>query len=75
MGFDIAQGEQVLAVGDRLGPSELGLLAAVGVTRVSTYCSTTSLIQGIIHTVKPNSNGIISQEQMIGVSCGSDGIA
>ena len=37
MGFDIAKGEQVLAMGERLGPSELGLLAAVGVTRVSTY--------------------------------------
>lgn len=37
MGFDIGKGERVLASGDRLGPAELGLLAAVGVTKVSTY--------------------------------------
>ena len=36
IGFDIAKGEQVLSEGERLGPSELGLLAAVGVTRVRT---------------------------------------
>ena len=34
VGFDIAEGQLVLAKGDRLGPSELGLLAAVGVTKV-----------------------------------------
>lgn len=36
VGCDIAAGQQVLQAGTRLGPSELGLLAAVGVkqTRV-----------------------------------------
>ena len=37
MGFDIGKDEQVLAAGDRLGPAELGLLAAVGVTKVNTH--------------------------------------
>ena len=36
VGFDIEKGEQVLAAGDRLGPAELGLLAAVGITTVNT---------------------------------------
>ena len=35
IGFDIAEGEKVLSAGERLGPPELGLLAAVGVTQVS----------------------------------------
>lgn len=35
VGFDIARGQQVLSTGERLGPSELGLLAAVGVTKVA----------------------------------------
>lgn len=30
----------MLASGDRLGPAELGLLAAVGVTKVNTYVLT-----------------------------------
>ena len=37
IGCDIAEGERVLAAGDRLGPAELGLLAAVGVTKVKVY--------------------------------------
>ena len=34
IGCDIAEGQLVLSRGDKLGPSELGLLAAVGVTKV-----------------------------------------
>lgn len=34
VGFDISVGEQILAAGDKLGPSELGLLATVGITEV-----------------------------------------
>jgi len=37
VGCDIARNELVLSRGTRLGPSELGLLATVGVTRVSCY--------------------------------------
>ena len=35
IGCDISQGETVLRSSDILGPGELGLLAAVGVTEVS----------------------------------------
>lgn len=35
VGVDVAVGQDVLAAGDRLGPAEIGLLATVGVTRVS----------------------------------------
>lgn len=35
VGFDIAQGQQILSKGDMLGPAELGLLASVGVTQVA----------------------------------------
>lgn len=34
IGSDIAAGEKVLCKGQRLGPSELGILATVGVTEV-----------------------------------------
>ena len=34
VGSDIGRGEKVLAAGDRLGPAELGILAAVGITTV-----------------------------------------
>ena len=34
VGSDIGSGEKVLAAGDRLGPAELGILAAVGITTV-----------------------------------------
>ena len=34
MGCDIAEGQMVLSRRDKLGPSELGLLATVGVTKV-----------------------------------------
>lgn len=37
IGFDIDKGQQVLATGERLGPSELGLLAAVGVSKVKVF--------------------------------------
>ena len=37
IGCDIAKGECVLMAGDRLGPAEIGLLAAVGVTKVKVY--------------------------------------
>jgi len=37
VGCDIEKGQLVLSHGMRLGPSELGLLAAVGVTLVSCY--------------------------------------
>ena len=36
VGSDIPLGYRVLARGDVLGPSEIGLLAAVGVTQVKT---------------------------------------
>ena len=37
VGCDIEQGQLVLSRGMRLGPSEIGLLATVGVTRVNCY--------------------------------------
>ncbi len=37
LGFDIEAGTTVLAVGERLGPAELGLIAAVGVTDVLAW--------------------------------------
>ena len=37
VGCDIFKGEQVLTTGDRIGPAEVGLLAAVGVTKVKVY--------------------------------------
>ena len=37
VGSDIARGQEVLRPGQRLGPSELGLLATVGVTSVQCY--------------------------------------
>ena len=47
VGCDIGRGEQVLAMGDRLGPSELGLLAAVGVTRVSPSSNVFTALFGV----------------------------
>ncbi|KAH9488148.1 hypothetical protein Btru_064953 [Bulinus truncatus] len=38
VGSDIEKGQEVLCVGQRLGPSELGLLATVGVTSIQCYC-------------------------------------
>lgn len=37
MGSDIAEGEKVLCSGQKLSPSELGLLATVGVTHVTCF--------------------------------------
>jgi len=37
VGCDIAQGQLVLSRGVRLGASEIGLLATVGVTKISCY--------------------------------------
>lgn len=37
VGQDIAQGQQVLSRGTRLGPAEIGLLATIGHTRVNVY--------------------------------------
>jgi len=37
VGCDIEKGQLVLSRGMRLGPSELGLMATVGVTQVSCY--------------------------------------
>jgi gephyrin len=37
VGFDISAGEKIISSGDQLGPSELGLLASVGVTEVKVY--------------------------------------
>ena len=37
VGCDIMQGQLVLSRGVRLGPSEIGLLAAVGMTKISCY--------------------------------------
>jgi gephyrin len=37
IGVDIAEGEPVLVEGDRIGPPEVGLMSAVGVTKVSVY--------------------------------------
>ena len=37
IGSDIGAGDQILSAGLRLGPSELGLLATVGVTRVKCH--------------------------------------
>ncbi len=37
VGYDIATGAQVLSAGERLGPAELGLIAAVGVTDLLVY--------------------------------------
>ena len=35
MGENVAKGEKIISAGTRLGPSEIGLAAAVGVTRLS----------------------------------------
>ncbi|XP_057314925.1 gephyrin-like isoform X2 [Hydractinia symbiolongicarpus] len=37
VGFDIKQGETILSAGEKLGPSELGLMAMAGVNMVSVY--------------------------------------
>lgn len=37
VGCDIEKGQLILSHGMRLGPSELGLLATVGVTQVKCY--------------------------------------
>jgi len=37
VGCDVSQGQLVLSRGMTLGPSELGLLAAVGVTKLNCY--------------------------------------
>jgi len=37
VGCDIEQGQLLLSRGVRLGPSEIGLLATVGVTKVNCY--------------------------------------
>lgn len=37
VGFDIKQGETILCAGEKLGPSELGLLAMAGISMVSVY--------------------------------------
>ena len=37
IGHDIRRGECVLAKGTHMGPSEIGLLATVGVTEVSVH--------------------------------------
>ncbi len=37
VGLDIQKGEKILSKSTRLGPSEQGLLAAVGVTQVKVY--------------------------------------
>lgn len=44
MGFDISAGEKILSSGDKLGPSELGLLATVGITEVQTDSSSTAIV-------------------------------
>ena len=48
VGCDIGKGEKVLSAGDRLGPAELGILAAVGITAVNT--ATTSQHTHTHHT-------------------------
>ena len=37
VGFDIKQGEIILGAGEKLGPSELGLLAMAGISNVAVY--------------------------------------
>ena len=37
IGVDVAKGQQVLAMGDRLGPAEIGLLATVGAARLKVF--------------------------------------
>ena len=37
IGFDIQKNAKILEKGQKLGPSELGLLATVGVTKVPSY--------------------------------------
>jgi len=37
VGSDIAKGQKVLNAGQHIGPSELGILATVGVTKVRCY--------------------------------------
>jgi gephyrin len=36
-GSDIGMGEKVLSKGQKLGPSELGILATFGVTKVKSF--------------------------------------
>lgn len=37
IGSDIEKGEKILSTGAKLGPSEIGLLATVGVTQIKCY--------------------------------------
>lgn len=37
IGSDIQNGEKILAAGIKLGPSEVGLLATVGVTKIQVH--------------------------------------
>jgi len=37
IGSDIGKGEKILSAGSKLGPSEIGLLATVGVTWIKCY--------------------------------------
>jgi molybdopterin biosynthesis enzyme len=41
IGSDIKQGEKVLSAGMKIGPTEIGLLATVGVTEVLCYTKPT----------------------------------
>ena len=50
VGCDIGKGEKVLSAGDRLGPAELGILAAVGITTVNTATTSQHTHTHIHHT-------------------------
>ena len=59
VGCDIGKGEKVLSAGDRLGPAELGILAAVGITAVNTattsqHTHTVAHIDKHSHTHSPH---------------------
>ena len=59
VGLDIPQGERVLSAGIRLGPSELGLLATVGVTQVTCYKMPTV---GVMSTGNEVSTGYVGRK-------------
>lgn len=62
IGHDIRRGECVLAKGTHMGPSEIGLLATVGVTEVSVH-------KFPVVAVMSTGNEVRRHEQMKIVTC------
>ena len=81
IGFDIQKNAKILEKGQKLGPSELGLLATVGVTKVPSYKQPSVGVMSTGNEVKIYSIyfillvfGILHQEGIVRYSLGSHGI-